>query len=193
VLTRSIYFALTRPLIEQVGWHIAADEERETIRVAVNEGSGEDAGFLLLSEDLEKGYAFGTNAGRKGQSMSGGVSVTRFRHYVLNDTTQDIEPEAVEFTVDEEEHTILVQCPDWLRYNPLSVPLEAKPVAPVVKEVVAPVAPVTFHKEKKGQAALASFDELMSERTVEVSPESLNRQARRAMQKSAVNHTLRRK
>jgi hypothetical protein len=69
--------------------------------------------------------------------MTGGVSVTRFKHYVLNDTARDIEPAPVEFTVDEKEHTILIQCPDWLRYNPLSVPVQPKPV---VKEVVTPLA-----------------------------------------------------
>jgi len=150
-LTRSIYFALTRPLIEQVGWQILKhDAERESIRVAVNEGTAEDAGFLLLSEDLEKGYSFGTNVGRQGQSMASGVSVSRFRHYVLNDVSHDIEPEAVEFTVDEDEHTILVQCPDWLRYNPLSVP-QPEPVAPVVKETVAPL---TLVKRPRGRPPL---------------------------------------
>ena len=122
--------------------------------------------------------------------MSGGVSVTRFRHYVLNDTTQDIEPEAVEFTVDEEEHTILVQCPDWLRYNPLSVPAVAKP-KPVPKEVVAPVAKPTFRKAEKPRA-IASFDELAEK--VSANPEVmdlLNRQERRTINKKMQQHLRR--
>ncbi len=135
---RSIYFALTRDVIAQVGWTVTVDDDdggdREWIQVAVNEGSEEDAGFLLLTEDKAKGYIFGTNKGQTGFSLAGSVSCSRFKHYVLNDTSIDIEPGAVEFTVDEKAHAILIQCPDWLRYNPLSVPQQLH--RPVVDRVV---------------------------------------------------------
>jgi len=194
---RSIYFAITRDVVAQVGWELTVDDDdgnREWIRVAVNEGSDEDAGFLLLTEDMNKGYVFGTNKGATGFSLAGSVSCTRFKHYVLNDTTMDIEPAPVEFTVDEKEHSILIQCPDWLRYNPLSVPAVAKP-KPVVKEVVAPVAKPTF---PKGKAAIlearraASFDELAEK--VSANPEVmelLNRQERRTINKKMQQHLRR--
>jgi len=191
VPARSIYFAITRDVLAQVGWTLTVDDDeggdREWIQVAVNEGSEEDAGFLLLTEDKSKGYVFGTNKGATGFSLAGSVSCSRFKHYVLNDTSIDIEPAAVEFTVDEKEHSILIQCPDWLRYNPLSVPAVAKP-KPVAKEVVAPVAKPTFRKAEKPRA-IASFDELAEK--VSANPEvmdMLNRQERRTINKKMQQH-----
>ena len=194
VPARSIYFAITRDVLAQVGWTLTVDDDdggdREWVQVAVNEGSEEDAGFLLLTEDKAKGYVFGTNKGATGFSLAGSVSCTRFKHYVLNDTSIDIEPAAVEFTVDEKEHSILIQCPDWLRYNPLSVPAVAKP-KPVPKEVVAPVAKPTFRKAEKPRA-IASFDELAEK--VSANPEVmdlLNRQERRTINKKMQQHLRR--
>jgi len=185
--TRSIYFAITRAVVAQAGWTIdVSGAERDIIQIAVNEGSEEDAGFLLLSEDTEKGYVFGTSRGVVGNSMAGSVSVTRFRHYVLNDMSQEIEPAPVEFTVDEKEHTILVQCPDWLRYNPLSVPNKPKPP---VKEVVAPVAKPTFQSTRKATEAEIAFDELMAEQVVDGT--ARNRQERRLLSKKVQQHLRR--
>jgi len=129
---RSIYFAVTRDVVARAGWELVSDSDgaRDYIQVAINEGSEEDAGFLLLTEDKAKGYVFGTNKGQAGYSLAGSVTVVRFKHYVLNDVEIDIEPAAVEFTVDEKEKSILIQCPDWLRYNPLSVPQKSEPVKP---------------------------------------------------------------
>jgi hypothetical protein len=133
--SRSIYISLTRSVIERLGWKLTATEDSKDGRVyvtmAVNEGTVEDAGFWLLVED-EKGYVAGSGKGNtSGQSFGCGLSLTRLQHYVLNDTAQEMAPEPVEFTIDEKEHTVLVQCPDWLRYNPLSVPEpEKKPVPP---------------------------------------------------------------
>ena len=189
---RSIYFAVTRDVAARAGWEVISDTEgaREWIQVAVNEGSEEDAGFLLLTEDRAKGYIFGTNKGQTGYALAGSVTVVRFKHYVLNDVEIDIEPAAVEFTVDEKEHSILIQCPDWLLYNPLSVPVPAKKV-----EVAAPVANATF---PKGKAAIlearraAPFDELAEK--VSANPEVmdlLNRQERRTINKKMQQHLRR--
>ena len=136
VPTRSIYFSISYDVAKRVGWEISSSTDSRTIiRMAVNEGTDEDAGFLLLSEDQQKGYILGASHIKLSEAaLAGSVSVTRFKHYVLNDVTQDIEPESVEFTVDEKEHTILIQVPDWLRYNPQSVPQPELP--PPVEAVV---------------------------------------------------------
>jgi hypothetical protein len=67
------------------------------------------------------------------------ASFTRFRHYIINEVPTPLMD--VEFTYDAKDKTVLIQCPDWLRYNPLSVPQpavveEKKPVSPPTKAVV---------------------------------------------------------
>lgn len=187
VQKRSIYIAISRVIAAEAGWTVteqfydskADASKRMHVRVAINEGTGEDAGFLLLTED-ENGYVLGSNKGQHfGYSLAAGVTATRFKHYVLNDVSQDIEPESVEYTVDAKERSVLIQCPDWLRYNPLSVPTPE----PLKKEVVAaPVAPVTFRQR---QAAKTDVTALVSPNMTQVKVErdedapTLNRSERR--------------
>lgn len=125
---RSIYISITPDVIDSVGWEIVhAQSQRKTksgelyerafCRIALNEGVGTDAGFIQLSEDKERGYVVGTTKGTR-TSFTCSVGMAGIKHYVFNEVPVD--PGLVEFTVDPEDKTILIQCPDWLRYNPES-------------------------------------------------------------------------
>lgn len=126
-LHRSIYFAITRSVIDDVGWEVAAqdDTSRDVCFIDMHEGTGTDAGFLLMMQASDsKGYSLGTTK-LKNHTFSMGLATSRIRHYVLNELPVD--PAPVEFTVDKNEKSILIQCPDWLRYNPLAAPKEESP------------------------------------------------------------------
>ena len=121
IKTRSIYFSISQDIIEQLEWKIVdGSTDRHTVDICVLEGSMSDAGFIMLANQGEKVYHFGSTKGKG--SVTGTVALQTFKHYVLNDVTQDITPEAVEFIIVDKDRTILIQCPDWLRYNPLSAP-----------------------------------------------------------------------
>ncbi len=205
VSTRSLYIAISYEVIQATGWNVERNlggsrpgkmggnskTDRVFVRLGVNEGTGDDAGFLMLTENKERGYICGHDIrGNIAQTFTTNVSVSKLKHYVLNDITAEIYPEPVTFVVDEKTQSVLVQCPDWLRYNPLSVP---QPVVqkPVAKEVVAPVAKPTFRKAEKPRA-IASFDELAEK--VSANPEvmdMLNRQERRTINKKMQQHLRR--
>ena len=124
---RVVYISISLGAIEQAGWTInesEANTKRKTVNVMINEGVGEDAGFWLLTEDDEFGYILGADHARSG-SLVTSIQIARLKHYVLNDEHISVEP--VEATVDEKEHTILIQCPDWIRYNSQSYQEPDKP------------------------------------------------------------------
>ena len=121
--TRGVYFGITPRVVEDVGWTIAETDTRKVLHVMLHEGVGEDAGFLMLVEDND-GYALGT-VNKSGKSFSMSIAMMKFKHYVLNEVP--VPPAPVEFTIDKEEKIILVQCPDWLRYNSLSYQEPEKP------------------------------------------------------------------
>jgi hypothetical protein len=172
--SRAIYFSLTRPVIDQVGWEIKSiegTEERVAVSVAIHEGTGTDAGFLLLEQE-EGGYRLGsTRNDRQTYSFAMNVSVTRLKHYVVNDPLIEKSVQEVEFTVDEKDHTILIQCPDWLRYNSLSVP-QPEP-APVKVETKDPRPTVVRLVEKAEEE--------------KPEPLKLNREERRRLAKKVVS------
>lgn len=127
--TRSIYLSMSRDVVEKAGWPINDTVATETgsvrigTRIAVHEGTGSDAGFLMIEYD-EHGYSFGSTRSdpRSNAALTVNISITRFKHYAINDILEEKEPQPVEFTIDEKEQTVLIQVPDWLRYNPQSVP-----------------------------------------------------------------------
>lgn len=124
---RVVYISVSHAAIEQAGWTIhegKTDTKRKSVNVMINEGVGEDAGFWLLSEDNEFGYVLGADHEKSGALVTS-ILVARFKHYLLNDEHISVHP--VEATVDEKEHTILVQVPDWIRYNPQSYQEPEKP------------------------------------------------------------------
>jgi len=128
-IPRGIYISMTPALVRQVGWaveEVASQRTNKTgetyvraiCRITIHEGIGEDRGFLMLVED-ENGYSLGTTRSVN-TSYNTNIAAQALSHYVLNEVP--VPPALVQFTVDEKEKTILVECPDWLRYNPLSVP-----------------------------------------------------------------------
>jgi hypothetical protein len=167
---RTVYLTLTRTVVERAGWTITKGDTRQSIAVRVNEGVGEDAGFLLLTEDKDHGYQLGSDAKRT-HAFATNLSYSRFNHYVLNDDSVVVH--SVEFTVDEKEHSVLIQCPDWLRYNPQSYtePEKTKPqleLVPPKKEDKKPSRPTI-------RAVRDATDEVAAER-----PDlALNRRQRR--------------
>jgi len=112
---RSVYVAMTVALVKQLGWKITEGEKRVTFKMSINEGVGEDAGFWLLEEDPENGYALGAEK-NKSQSFSTSIQYSKLKHYVLNDDSVPI----AEIEFDIQGNALLVQVPDWLRYNPQS-------------------------------------------------------------------------
>ena len=118
---RSISFRFTHPLILQLGWEL---KDRK-IGVGVNEGIGEDAGFLQLVNDEIHGYRGSQGSAtrvREYQGVSISVTIERFKHYVLNECP--VSAHIVNHMIDN--NTLIVECPDWFRFNPQSVPEQPK-------------------------------------------------------------------
>ena len=136
---RSVYMSISLSVLDQLGWPYAPEDgERARCTIAVHEGTNEDAGFFMLEHD-SSGYTFGgANSKEHARSaLVSNIAVAKLRHYAVNDPLIEHAPEAVEFTIDEKEGTILVQLPDWLRYNPASVPEPE----PAIEEYVEPSLP----------------------------------------------------
>jgi hypothetical protein len=91
--------------------------------LAVYEGVREDSGFIMIKPS-DQGYL--ASAGNKGSSVTPlrfSLIARRLQHYTLNDTKAD--SEVVPHMIDG--NSLILECPDWLRINPLS----GKPEAPV--------------------------------------------------------------
>lgn len=149
-LPRNVYVSVAPEIVREVGWtehHPMVrpsdpDRERRVVYIEINEGVDEDAGFWLFSEatDTRRGYSLGTSKGGMFTAYNLSVSVSKLKHYVLNDV--EVSPDAVEFTIDEKDKTILIQCPDWLRFNPLSMPDKPEPPGRTEQIVKSPSVPL---------------------------------------------------
>src|SRR5580765_2060661 len=131
---RSVAFRMTYPLIVQLGWPL----KEGRIGLGVLEGTGSDQGYLQLVVDEQHGYraSQGTRE-REGHTYYGlAISLTteRFRHYVLNECPVSSAP--VNHIVDGD--TLIIECPDWFRFNPQSVP-QPQLTLPKVEEVKRPL------------------------------------------------------
>lgn len=122
--SKSVAFRVTQLLVRQLGWSVVADR----YKIAVLEGTGEDAGFIQLVQS-DDGYVAGfkdPDGTRQGIGIN--VTIERFKHYTLNECPVTSQP--VNHIV--EGNTLIVECPDWLRFNPTSAPEpEPKPKANV--------------------------------------------------------------
>lgn len=117
-ISKGIYISVGADVVKQAGWPVKPmSETRQATTVAVLEGTGEDSGFLMLAYDEAQGYTLGSE--RTGaRSFYTNVTASKLKHYVLNEVPCPVGP--VDFSIDEKAHTVLIQCPDWLRYNPES-------------------------------------------------------------------------
>ncbi len=176
--SKSVNLRITRSLVDIIGWPV----DGRTLFLAVREGTDADKGFLQIMPDPQGRR---TTQPTDGQGFSLSLAIASLKHYVLNECP--VSSSVVQHMIDGD--ALIIECPDWLRYNPLSVP------QPVAKEVVAPVANATF---PKGKAAIlearraASFDELAEK--VSANPEVmdlLNRQERRTINKKMQQHLRR--
>lgn len=123
--SKSIAFRISRPLVDQLGWPLKEGK----IGISVHEGTDTDKGFLQLVHDDVAGYrgSQGTGRDNDNQGISINVTADRFKHYVLNECP--VSSNLVTHMVDN--GALIVECPDWLRYNPQSVP-EPEPAPPKV-------------------------------------------------------------
>ncbi len=176
--SKSVAIRITRLLVDLIGWPI----DGRTLFLVVREGTDADKGFLQIMPDPQGRR---TTQPTDGQGFALTLAIASLKHYVLNECP--VSSSVVQHMIDGD--ALIIECPDWLRYNPLSVP------QPVAKEVVAPVANATF---PKGKAAIlearraASFDELAEK--VSANPEvmdMLNRQERRTINKKMQQHLRR--
>lgn len=110
---KSVVFRFSPDVLNQLGWN-----GDPPTRVSVLEGTGSDTGFLQVVVD-QHGYSVTGTKSKTGQSRSITMAVDRFNHYVLNEPGP-IQAERVQFSV--EADYILIECPDWLRFNPLTAP-----------------------------------------------------------------------
>ena len=112
---KSVVFRFSGSVLDTLGWQPTNDT---VMRVIVLEGTDTDIGFLQLVPDTS-GYAV-TGKG-KSTNLSRGISIgiDRFQHYVLNEPGA-VPSATVQYVI--EGDTLLVECPDWLRFNPQSVP-----------------------------------------------------------------------
>jgi hypothetical protein len=171
---RTIYISVSDTLVAKLGWEIGRSERgagRKVVDVAVNEGVGNDAGFWLVSPD-PKGFRLGTQAKLRGAYASN-ISYTKLRHYVLNDDDVSVHP--VDFTI--ESGALLLQVPDWLRYNPQSYQEPEKP-----KLTQPPTQPLPTKEDKKPARPTLSRSEDIDKINVEVVSDRelrLNREQRR--------------
>ncbi len=106
---------MTVALVKELGWKVTEGEKRVSFKMSINEGVGEDAGFWLLEEDPENGYALGAEK-NKSQSYSTSIQYSKLKHYALNDDSAPIAE--IEFEI--QDNALLIHVPDWLRYNPQS-------------------------------------------------------------------------
>jgi hypothetical protein len=100
---KHIGFRFPRSILAELGWKTGD-------RISVNEGVGNDAGFLMFKLD-PKGYGIYTPNDETG-SGSIHVMCTRFQSYALNECPAP--STIVEHTTDD--GALIIQTPDWLRY-----------------------------------------------------------------------------
>jgi len=116
---RLITISISRPALALVGF-TAFSEVNTKCRLRIDEGWGDDAGFWLLTpkplDTRERTYAC-TASSNRFSTVHAQVPMHIITHYVLNE--KPIDAHDVEFDVQGE--SLLVQCPDWLRYNPQSL------------------------------------------------------------------------
>jgi hypothetical protein len=142
---KSVTFRFSSSVLDKLGWKPV---DGKPFFVNVLEGTDTDTGFLQLAPDVDGYSVTGKTAAPENsvQSRSITVGIDRFQHYVLNEPGP-VPSAPVQYVIDGD--TMLIECPDWLRFNPLSVP-QPEPV----------VAPHQTHVSREDHKA---FEELMKD------------------------------
>ena len=110
--SKHVIFRLSRSLLTQLGWEFTD----RTINFTVNEGTDDDKGYLqIVPSEYGRRSTVGTGE-HAGLSIS--VAIEGFKHYVLNECPVSAAP--VVYLIDDK--ALIIECPDWLRFNPQSVP-----------------------------------------------------------------------
>lgn len=164
-VSKSIMIRLTNSLIDQLGWVF---DKEGAVYVTVHEGNGTDAGFLQITvgvRDIAARKVTRNKDPSKSQGISVAITVSSLKHYVLNECP---------VSATEQVHTVdgaalIIQCPDWLRYNPQSYK------EPEVKKPTVPARPPTMPE---------LIDELLDDPPP--SPLTLNREQRRRLARKVV-------
>jgi hypothetical protein len=156
---KSMVIRFAKTVLEQLGW---ITDPPTT--VAVFEGTDTDVGFLQIAIDPQGYFVTGTKS-KTGQSRSITVPLERLNHYVLNDPAP-IPSSPVQFVI--EGDTVLVECPDWLRFNPLSV-------EPKVTEIMPPQPTKDAATHKTYVPRSETFEELMATTPAAPPPKSMPR------------------
>ena len=118
---RSLIFVYSLKVLKDMDIDINAEPRP---RMAILEGTGEDQGFMKLLLH-PKGYMI-SQYGSSKVSFSISTSVSKLKHYVLNECPAPMTD--VEFSTDANEHSMLIEAPDWLRFNPQSAPPKLKQI-----------------------------------------------------------------
>lgn len=129
---KSIGIYISLAVLEEAGIELYDVSHNTRQHLKIMEGTNDDAGFLMLVPHQD-GYAC-TASKKVARTLSLAVSFSKFKHYVLNECPAPLVE--VEFTTDAENHAILIQCPDWLRYNSLSVEAPKAQTVPPTKGVL---------------------------------------------------------
>jgi hypothetical protein len=115
VQRKSIAFRFSRALLDKLGWAV----DKSTV-VGVFEGIGEDIGFWQIAPDTS-GYVVATK-GRDSKKPNQGaafmLNTINLQHYVLNEPGP-VSAKVVQHIV--EGNILIIECPDWLRFNPQSI------------------------------------------------------------------------
>ncbi len=114
--TRSIMFRISFPLLRELKW----EAKDGLFCIVIHEGTDTNRGFLQFTIDNDSIDSRRISTPKDGDKhgISTNVTVDAFKHYVLNECPISAIP--VAHTVDGS--ALIIECPDWLRYNPQSVP-----------------------------------------------------------------------
>ena len=135
--TKSVNLRFTAALIKQLGWELRDN----AMCIVINEGVGADKGLLQIACDWDHPQKRKSTKGEGKQGFAISLGMESFKHYVLNECPMPTRQ--VSHVIDE--GTIIIECPDWLRYNPQSV---AEPEPEPVK-----VTPMLNREQRRSAAA----------------------------------------
>lgn len=122
--SKSVNFRFNFALIERMKWPF--DDKRGT-QLVVHEGTDADKGFLQIVPTIPSDPAarrMTIGEGKQGAAIS--LVIESFKHYVLNECPAAAS--TVAHVIDD--GALIIECPDWLRYNPASAP-EPEPMVDV--------------------------------------------------------------